>query len=423
MIVPEERLEGYLGKSLDDLEGRVSEETLRKLREYHPRESGVSVIDHLFLCHQKGGQSLGSLARDIGTSSPTLKKVFDYCELPTLERDEGAKRVLQDPGFKERHAAAMRRMWGDPRFREMQSKKMREQQEDPDFMKKIFEGVKRKWEDPGFREMHSERFKKYWGDDEFREKRAKGHEAYWKDPEHKNMQGKKFRELLENPDFMEKRLEGIKRKWEDPRFREMQSEKMKKQWEDPQFRERLAESHKKALSEKWRDPRFREKMVEAARGARLNPENMDKYYLPTIRGYRKDIDFYAQSAWEANLARVFMYCRREFSIGEVFRLKVPEKYKGMFESGVTEKRVDFMVEDPRGNMILYEIMAHPLENPVGYAKLELLIQQHPVKIRTIDGKSYARLRRHFENKINNTPGLSGWEAKDDNLRTNPGKYG
>ena len=84
--------------------------------------------------------------------------------------------------------------------------------------------------------------------------------------------------------------------------------------------------------------------------------------------------------------------------------------------------MDFVVRDPRGNIVLYEIVAHPLENPVGYAKLEMLIHQYPVDVRTIDRRFYDRLRKRFEDGINRDPLLSGWETLEDNLRTNPRKY-
>ncbi|MEM5797492.1 MAG: hypothetical protein QXD72_02440 [Candidatus Aenigmatarchaeota archaeon] len=92
-------------------------------------------------------------------------------------------------------------------------------------------------------------------------------------------------------------------------------------------------------------------------------------------------------------------------------------------SDVTEISIDFVTTTPRGDIVLYEIMAHPLEDPLGYVKLEMLIQQYPVDVRMVDEKFYKRLRRHFEERINATPFLSGWETKQDNLRTNPQKYG
>jgi len=44
-------------------------------------------------------------------------------------------------------------------------------------------------------------------------------------------------------------------------------------------------------------------------------------------------------------------------------------------------------------------------------------------VRIIDGKFYRRLEGRFKDRINNFPGLAGWETSGDNLRENPGKYG
>ena len=198
-----------------------------------------------------------------------------------------------------------------------------------------------------------------------------------------------------------------------------QAEGVRENWKDPRFRARNAEG----VRENWKDPRFRARQAEGVRRARLDPENIGKYYLPTIHGYRSDIGLDAQSTWEANFARVLVYCGREFYSGEVFRLRVPEEHRELFNSDETEMRIDYVVRDNRGNLVLYEIMAHPLKDPIGYVKLEMLMNQYPADIRIIDGKFYRRLKRHFEGRINNFEGLAGWETSRDNLRTSPGKYG
>ncbi|MEM5797493.1 MAG: hypothetical protein QXD72_02435 [Candidatus Aenigmatarchaeota archaeon] len=84
------------------------------------------------------------------------------------------------------------------------------------------------------------------------------------------------------------------------------------------------------MYQRWQDPEFRERQAEAARRARLNPNNVERYYLPTIRGYRGDIKLYAKSTWEANFARILLYCGREFYTGETFRLKVTDEYRELF---------------------------------------------------------------------------------------------
>lgn len=72
---------------------------------------------------------------------------------------------------------------------------------------------------------------------------------------------------------------------------------------------------------------------------------------------------------------------------------------------------------------MYEIMAHPLEDPVGRIKLELLRQQfQQFRVVAVDLKYYEALRKEFAAKINRSGHLCGWETRLDNLRTNPAKY-
>lgn len=198
-----------------------------------------------------------------------------------------------------------------------------------------------------------------------------------------------------------------------------QAEAVKRNWEDPQFRERNAE----ATRRNWEDPQFKKRQAEAVSKARLDPKNIARYYLPTIKGYRGDVGFDAQSSWEANFARILICCGRKFYTGETFILEVPTEYREIIGSDKTKMRVDFVSETPRGDIVMYEIMAHPLEEPIGYAKLELLIQQHPVDVHIIDKRLYKRLEAHFKARIDNDPMLAGWETSQDNLRTNPRRYG
>ena len=175
-------------------------------------------------------------------------------------------------------------------------------------------------------------------------------------------------------------------------------------------------------SRRQTDPEFRKRNAEAVRRARLNPKNIGKYSVRAIYGDRNDIGP-AQSTWEANFARILTYCGKDFYIREKFRLRVPEEYRYLFNSEETEANIDFVVKQPRGNWVLYEIMAHPLEGKRDYAKLEMLRQQYPkTKLHIIDAKFYDRLRSYFEGRINSDMRFSGWETEKDNLRTNPKRY-
>ena len=179
-----------------------------------------------------------------------------------------------------------------------------------------------------------------------------------------------------------------------------------------------------SLSRKWlEDPEFRERHAEAVRIARHNPKNIGKYALPTIHGYRADIDLEASSMWEANLARVIMFAGREFTHQTPIRLRVEEKYRKLFNSDTCETSLDFMTTDNRGNTIAYEIMAHPLEAERDWAMLEMTAEQYRIRVVPITERFYKRVEKKFKDKINNHSYFAGWEDMQDNLRTNPTKYG
>jgi len=237
---------------------------------------------------------------------------------------------------------------------------------------------------------HAEATRANWQDPEFRQRNAEGVRANWQDPE-----------------FRQRNAEGVRANWQDPEFRQRNAEAIRANWQDPEFRQRHAE----ATRANWQDPEFRQRNAEGVRQVRLNPANLVRYHLPTISGERWDVGF-TQSAWEANLARILHLIGRENLIHEVLRLS-----NGHFFE------LDFLTINPRGNLVGYEIMAHPLENPEGWAKLERVITEYPyITFRVIDHRFYRRLERRFTERISLDPRFAGWEERGDNLRTNPQKY-
>lgn len=243
--------------------------------------------------------------------------------------------------------------------------------------------------------------------------------AHWQDPDfverHAEWSRQSLQERRQDEAFQGHRLAGLRKKWEDPDYREARAEFLRRKRLDPDFNDRM----NKAIIKARQDPAYK----EITRRRRLNPNNIANYTLPTIQGERRDIGFYAQSAWEANIARVLMYCGRAFYSREAFRLSVPPEYQDTFTADITEMSVDFITLDPRGNLQAYEIMAHPAEYSIGWMKLKLLIEQYPyLDVRPIIPKFYRAIRRHFQKRINADSRFAGWETKKDNLRNNPSKY-
>ena len=228
----------------------------------------------------------------------------------------------------------------------------------------------------------------------------------------------------QTPEFRERNIEGSRRslveRRKSPGYNKRQAKVMQRLRQDPLFNQSRIEGLRKALARRWSDPEFRKRHAEIMR---INLAQRYLSYLPTIHGYRNDIDFDAQSMWEANISRIFIYLGREFYTREKFRLKVPVEYRNLFNSTETDISIDFVVRDLRGNIVLYEIMAHPLENPEGWVKLDIIARQYSdLNVRIIEDKFYKRLRRYFEERINSDPRFCGWETYKENLKTNPEKF-
>ncbi len=377
MIIPKESLIEYILNNDSYLEEIVYKKTLEKLKKYEAKihQLPLSIVDNLFLEHQDSNKSLTAMANRIGIGRLALVKIFNYYHLPIKTSTEGVRENWKDPEFRERHAEATR---GE---------------------------LYKRWKNPEFRERHAEATRgelyKRWKNPEFRERHAEATRENWKDK-----------------DFRRRNVEATRKNWKDPEFRERQAEAVRQNWKDPEFRRRNAE----AVRQNWKNEEFRERQAEATRTARLDPANLSRYKLPTLQGYRKDIGFEAQSAWEANLARVFQYTGREYHPHEKFDLHISEKYKDLFKSDKTSVQIDFVVRDLRERLVLYEIMASPLEDEKSWAKLEMLVEQYNLPLRIITQEKYHRLEKYFKEKIQNSSAFCGWETYQDNILTDPEKY-
>ncbi|GEM_PF-4132993 len=455
------------GKSLRDLskETEISDHLLRKIFDLYglPRLNKDEAIKRKWK-EDSAFRQRNSIASREKWEDPLFR-----------EKQAAAARAYQEKQwesqeFRDIMAKATQRTWSDPEFKERMIVGTRKRWEDPHFREKIIAGCRKKWEEVEYRNKQSARAReelaKYREDPEIQQRQQEASRQFllklWQDPEfrarriaasvtqldrlrndsefRKKQSEGKSRYMLEAWNDEERRqkfIEGIKRSWEDPLRKEKAASVLKEKWldplyrtkmisllEDPEFQKRRINGAQTELYQRWREnPSFREKIAEASRRARLDPQNTDKYYLPSIQGFRRDINFYAQSMWEANIARILIYCDREFYTREIFRLNVPQRYTTLFNQRETELSVDFVIKDPRDNIILYEIMAHPLENPLGITKLEMLVEQYPqLNLRVIDERTYKRLEKNFKRKINHHSSLIGWEHSEDNVRNNPEKY-
>lgn len=385
-----------------------------------------------------------------------------YWQDPQKRESAGTKlresmlKQWEDPEFRTLVAAASRKStkkrWQDPEYRAKMAKygiAFGVLNSDPEFLARLSETRRKQWEDPEFyarnvdisrrnlaetkklpsyRKKRAELQKAHWEDPEYRARMAESSSRnltqLWQDPEFRAAALERAREtmtLLNNdPEF---RAKGAKKRRElmlDPEYRDRFSETRRQislvMWEDPEFRTKMSEIHK-AL---WQDPEYRERISDAIRNAQAEPGYREKLVLPTIHGFRSDIGFYAQSAWEANIARVFQFIGRDYAIGTSLKLDITDEFKFLFQNPETVFNIDFSTIDKRGRIVMFELMAHPLEDPASWAKLEMARAQHPeLVIRAIDETFYGRLRSRFEDPINNNSQLHGWEKTGFNLKTHP----
>jgi len=246
------------------------------------------------------------------------------------------------------------------------------------------------------------------------------------DPEHRRKQIKGTQDNWKNKDFRARHAEATRKeleeRWKDSAFRKRNSEGLEKKRKDPEFRKIRSESAKNTMSKNWGRSEFRIAAISGSRRSRLNPEYNGRYYLFSVHGIRRDVG-YAKSTWEANLLRIFKYVGRQFLTGERVRVSIPDRYQELFhENKISDVGLDCVVNDPRGNKRVYEIVTSK-KNRIKMAKLEMIAEQHPdMVVRQVTLDIYRRLERRFREKINQDPRFAGWEDGKDNLRNNQAKY-
>ena len=233
-----------------------------------------------------------------------------------------------------------------------------------------------------------------------------------------------FTRLWKNPQFREQRLADLKVLLADEEYQQKRRVGMQVKWADPEYREKMTELSRRQITNLNRTTNQLEKAAEGIRKLRSDPESAKRFKLSTIQGYRRDIGYFAESAWEANVARVLMLRQEDFYPKESVILEVAPEYKHLFKFDITQFTIDFVAVDQQDdNLIAYELMAHPLEDPVGLAKAAMFKVQFPhINLRLIKFDEYSQMRKLYSKQINSLPQFCGWETSKDNLRLNPDKY-
>lgn len=383
------------------------------------------------------------------------------------------KKNWQDPEFREMMLNFLKERGQNPEYIERMRQKTTENWQDPKFREKTISGLKRKWEEPEYREKMekilkspevrtrlSEALVKRWQNPEFKSYMSKLMSDIitlkWTDPITRKVYEDASKKLWQDQDFRKRFKKIMQNKWEnDKGYREKITDMMVARWADSNSREELLNSLREGIREfwadpervakklekitpeqrkmkaeimaqisnrLWSDPQHREKIVNSdrRRWRRRGYEDSRNEYLPTNSGFRRDIGFNAKSCWEANIARILLFCGREFTRNFPLEITIEQEYEDIFEPGNSTFFVDFISDNKKGSSKVYEIIAHYLENPIGIAKADMLLHQYPnMPIKIIDQKTYKRLQNHFKDRINEDPRFVGWEETGYNIKTNP----
>lgn len=431
------------------------------LEQTHMSADGEPVFLYELAKATAEGKSLRRIGSQFGLSHKQIGNLLQAAAIPYATREEAVQRLWNDPEFREKNSIAMLtgrdRAWKDPQARQVAIGKLREsalkQWEDPAFRDLVAaassETSKQRWQDPEYRArmlgVIAENFAILRRDPNWRTRLSERRRQQWQDADfyarNADISRSNLAATRERPSYRKKRSEGQKRLWEDPEYRRRMAKAKDERMADPERRARISETRRQIALANWENPEYRAKMTEAHKALwqdpdyrkhitdalhqfRSDPANRDRFVLPTLHGFRSDIGFYAQSAWEANVARVFQLIGREYVVGVNLSLAVTDDFQELFQDSGTTFNIDFSTIDGRGRTVMYELMAHPLEDPESWAKIEMARRQHPeLVIRVIDEEFYNRLRRRFEVGINNNPQLHGWEKTGFNLKTNPEVFG
>jgi len=382
---------------------------------------------------------------------------------PEIRRrvSETKKAQWTDPDFYAAHVEVSRKNLADtktkPSYRKKRSELAIAQRNDSDYRSKMMvtpkdESIDRS-SDPEYLSRRSEQRRaimlSLWQDDEYREKQSEAHKRLWTNDEYRDRMTEQARQtmkrLMEETDFMERGAEARHKLEENPEFQAQRSERQRQimlelwthddyrakrsaeqrhamlaMWKNDDFRAKRSEAQK----DRWKDTEYRAFMLAMLRRVHSDPELRSKIILPSHYGYRTDIDFHAQSAWEANIARLLRFTNRPFILGESVKLTVTDEFAHLFEGNDVYFNLDFMTSNRRGQDVAIELMAHPHEDPEGWAKFFMAQEQYPnLVLKAIEPPLYRRLARIYAPLINASSEFIGWEKTGFNLRTHPELFG
>jgi len=354
----------------------------------------------IWLAESHRSKSLRKISKEIGVSRWVVTRLFDHYKIPWSSQPEASRKSLEKLRQDSEYTAKMATVNQD-RFRNLR--------EDPQFEVTRLKALRDALDTPEFKQKRSVAQTKAWREhpELYANTRIASRQALltlWADPKRRVQQITKIKDVVSDIDVKKRH-----------------SEKSKQNWKDTEYRKKVTA----AIHTRKNDPNWLERQAEIVREALAQTSPSQRYAsLPSVHGLRRDLDFYALSTYEANFARILLMLGRDFYSRETFILRVTNQYKALFKTKTTQFDLDFVVLNPRNQLVIYEIMAHPNEDPIGWAKVRMLAYQYPhIPLHIITDRIYHRLTQRFESRVNSTPFLIGWETREDNLQTNQEKFG
>ena len=115
-ILTNKEIEQYRGSRVEPLEiiEGISGNTLEKLKSLEEKiidsnSSCYGLPFYLAYGHHPGGKSVISLSRELGVNQISLRTIFSYFDIPTLNRHEAITRLQSDPEFHKKRNEGIRR--------------------------------------------------------------------------------------------------------------------------------------------------------------------------------------------------------------------------------------------------------------------------------------------------------------------------
>ena len=136
--------------------------------------------------------------------SDRLKRIYASPQL--RKKLSEVQSALRTPERNTRTQAALRELWGDPKYREAALIRAKESKQDPEYRERVSRRLQEQWQDPTFRDRVEQSRK----DNDFAGKVSAASKERWSNPEYHDQLAAGMKERWQDPEYRERALEGIR---------------------------------------------------------------------------------------------------------------------------------------------------------------------------------------------------------------------